>query len=232
MPELAVLLEQQGFCLVPGVADTGLIESLKRTLADADCARSERRGQTYGARNLLALAEVRAVAALPAVIFRLQPILGERFRAVRSIFFDKTAEANWPALWHQDLSLAVRERRELPGWSNWSVKRGIPHVQPPVETLDRMVTMRLHLDDCPVENGALRVIPRSHGKGLLGRDAIQAMAAGTVQTVTAKAGDGLFMRPLIVHGSPPAKVPGRRRVLHLEFAPANLLPPSLAWAEP
>ena len=38
------------------------------------------------------------------------------------------------------------------------------------------------------------------------------------------------MRPLLVHASSPATVPSRRRVVHLEFAAAEL-PSPLEWAE-
>jgi ectoine hydroxylase-related dioxygenase (phytanoyl-CoA dioxygenase family) len=177
------------------------------------------------------LAQVRATAALPTDAACLLPILDEDFRAVRGIFFDKTAGANWPVLWHQDLCLAVKERRDLKGWSNWSVKRGVTHVQPPPEILARMVTMRLHLDDCPIENGALRVVPGSHHEGLLSRTAIQKMTIGPGEAVIAKAGDAVFMRPLLLHASSAACRPSHRRVLHLEFAPSDLLPADLAWAE-
>jgi ectoine hydroxylase-related dioxygenase (phytanoyl-CoA dioxygenase family) len=231
MPDIATDLEQQGFCVVPNIADAPMITALKAVFEHADRARVERNGQTYGARNLLGLAEVRAAATLPTVTACLLPILQEGFSAVRGIFFDKTAGANWPVLWHQDMSLALRERRELPGWHNWSVKRGITHVQPPPEILARMITMRLHLDDCPAENGALRVITGSHRSGLLARTQIQAMTTGSAQTVTAKAGEAVFMRPLLLHASSATQTPHHRRVLHLEFAPAGLLPPGLAWAD-
>ena len=49
--------------------------------------------------------------------------------------------------WHQDLSIAVKERHEVAGFGPWSVKEGVP-VQPPVEILESMLTLRLHLDDC------------------------------------------------------------------------------------
>jgi hypothetical protein len=75
------------------------------------------------------------------------------------------------------------------------VKRGVTHVQPPAEILAQMITMRLHLDDCPAENGALRVIAGSHRSGLLARTQIQALTTGHAQTVTAKAGDAILMRP-------------------------------------
>jgi ectoine hydroxylase-related dioxygenase (phytanoyl-CoA dioxygenase family) len=44
------------------------------------------------------------------------------------------------------------------------------------------------------------------------------------------AGDALVMRPLLLHASSPARKPDHRRVIHLEFAPANLLPAGLSWA--
>jgi len=231
MPDIAANLERRGFCLVPKIATGDEISLLKAALAHSEIARAERHGQTYGARNLLHLAEVRAVAAHPKILACLQILVGSAFRTVRGLFFDKTESANWPVPWHQDLSLAVQERQELPGWSRWTVKRGVTHVQPPSEILSRMITMRLHLDDCPAENGALRVIPESHCWGVLGRDQIVTEGQRPSEIIAADAGDALFMRPLILHASSPARSPSHRRVLHLEFAPSDLLPKELAWAE-
>ncbi|MDB6072587.1 MAG: Phytanoyl-CoA dioxygenase, partial [Verrucomicrobiaceae bacterium] len=86
---------------------------------------------------------------------------------VRGILFDKTPDANWLVAWHQDLTVCVQERSEVEGHGPWSVKHGVPHVQPPVELLAEMVTLRLHLDLTHAGNGALRVIPRSHREGRL-----------------------------------------------------------------
>jgi len=231
MPDIAAELEERGFCLVQKIADDDEISRLKTALAQSEIARAERLGQTYGARNLLHVAAVRAAAANPKVTAYMQTLLGPAFQAVRGIFFDKTESANWPVPWHQDLSLAVRERRDLLGWSNWTVKRGVTHVQPPPEILSRMVGMRLHLDDCPSSNGPLRVISGSHRHGLLRRDEITVQAENPATPIIANAGDALFMRPLILHASSPALMPRHRRVLHLEFAPAGLLPCELDWAQ-
>ena len=38
----------------------------------------------------------------------------------------------------------------------------------------------------------------------------------------------MLMRPLLLHASSPAAVPGRRRVVHLEFA-AGPLPGGVEW---
>jgi hypothetical protein len=45
-------------------------------------------------------------------ILRLFP---EQLSPVRSILFDKTPEENWPVAWHQDLTIAVREKKEING---------------------------------------------------------------------------------------------------------------------
>ena len=230
MADFAMELETQGYCLVPAIADPAQIERLKTALARGQLARVERQGQTYGARNLLHLPEVRTFATDAKTTARLEVLLGQGFHLVRGLFFDKTPSANWPVAWHQDLSLAVRERRDWPGWANWTTKRGVIHTQPPPEILSRMVTMRLHLDDCPAGNGPLRVVPGSHRHGVLTRDQIQAKAK-LAQTILANSGDTLFMRPLILHASSPAQTPSHRRVLHLEFAPHDLLPKELRWAE-
>jgi ectoine hydroxylase-related dioxygenase (phytanoyl-CoA dioxygenase family) len=231
MPDIAEEVERLGFCLVPRLARDSLIEDVKAALNQCEIARAQRGGQTYGARNLLHLANVRAVTAEPKIVSCLQKLLGPAFLMVRGLFFDKMEGANWPVPWHQDLSLAVRDRCDLPGWSNWTVKRGVTHVQPPAEILRRMVTMRLHLDDCPAANGPLRLVPESHRRGVLGRDEIAVEVKKQAKTILASAGDALFMRPLILHASSPAQAPHHRRVLHLEFAPLDLLPPMLAWAE-
>ena len=104
---------------------------------------------------------------------------------VRAIYFDKSPEANWLVPWHQDLTVALRSRREVPGFGPWSVKDGVPHVQPPVERLEQMLTVRLHLDDADEGNGALRVLPGSHRSGRLSSTQIQALRAGQADVLCA-----------------------------------------------
>ena len=51
----------------------------------------------------------------------------------------------------------------------------------------------------------------------------------TVHICTAKAGDVLVMRPLLLHSSSPAMQPLHRRVIHTEYA-AIALPEGLEWS--
>ena len=154
-----------------------------------------------------------------------------RARPVRSILFDKTADSNWLVPWHQDLTIALAQAHERPGWGPWSVKRGVPHARPPAGVLESMITLRLHLDDCPMANGALRIVPGSHRLGVIAAADIAGLREARGEVVCeAAAGTVLFMRPLLLHASSKSTAPARRRVLHVEYAAMDL-PAPLRWAE-
>lgn len=226
------ILNRDGFVLVPGVLRGPEIDRLRSVLEQSPGpARARRAGRTFGARNLLDLGEVSNLAAGPSIRALVEPVVGRNAVAVRALFFDKTAEANWPVLWHQDLTIAVAERHDRDGWGPWSVKAGVPHVEPPPALLATMLTVRVHLDDCPADNGPLRVIPGSHALGRLSRADIKRLSETTrEQPIIAPTGSALLMRPLLLHASSPAKQPSRRRVIHIEFADADLLPAPIMWA--
>ena len=218
--------EASGFALVRGAIPEGVISELRNEftrLAESEGTPSVRNaaGRSETIARLAWSEEWRALLPDPSV------------SPVRSILFDKTPGHNWPVAWHQDLTIALAKRRETDGYRAWSIKDGVPHARPPADLLERMITLRLHLDDCPEENGALRVLPGSHRRGILDDRSIGKIVAVTEETVCAcRAGDALLMRPLLVHSSRRAEAPAHRRILHLEFAPREALAPGLAWFEP
>lgn len=191
-------------------------------------------GRRGGVRHALARsAALREVALAPAAEVA-RRLAGGEPRLVRAILFDKTPGSNWLVPWHQDTTIAVAERpaagAEPEGFGPWSVKDGVVHVRPPAWVLESMVTVRVHLDACGAENGPLRVIPGSHRGGLLGAAEIAERAArGPEAECVCDAGDAVVMRPLLLHASSKARSPGRRRVLHLEFA-TRPLPAGLRFA--
>jgi hypothetical protein len=224
-------LAADGFVVLNGFLDRFTIDSLIRAVESLDIdARSSRvrRGAAFARRNLLELEFVRELIRNPKII-ELMDTIAPGAIAVRAILFDKTASANWTVPWHQDRSIAVRERINVPGFGPWSAKAGVPHVQPPLEILHQMVTLRFHLDACGPNNGPLRVIPATHHK-ILSQEAIENLFASGEQAVcTTDAGGLLVMRPLILHASSPAIDPSHRRVVHIEFGPP-VLPAPLMWA--
>jgi ectoine hydroxylase-related dioxygenase (phytanoyl-CoA dioxygenase family) len=184
-----------------------------------------------GVRNLLQSSPlVAAVAKSDCASALLRALLDAKAFPVRSIFFDKTPEANWNVAWHQDLHIAVAERVEAPGYGPWSVKAGVPHVQPPPEVLSSMATIRIHLDDCDAANGALRVVPGSHAAGILARDEFNRWKEKPAVVAEVPKGGALVMSPLLLHSSSAAVNPSHRRVLHLEYASCEL-PAGLRWSE-
>jgi ectoine hydroxylase-related dioxygenase (phytanoyl-CoA dioxygenase family) len=213
-------IERDGFELAKGVFAGSQLLFLAAALGDPEGA---------GARGLLCVPEVRAFARSEAMMSLVTARLGPDAQPVRAIFFDKTPSSNWLVPWHQDVTIAVAGKVEAPGFGPWSVKHGIPHVQPPEALLAQMLAVRVHLDDCDASNGALRVIPGSHRRGRLEPDQISAAKAASEEVVCeAAAGDALLMRPLLLHASSKSVTDRRRRILHIEYC-SGRLPSGMTW---
>jgi len=221
-------LEHEGFGIVEHVLTEGevrrLIRAIDRTLAQNG------KSKGYGLRHLTkAVPEVAELAGSQGIRELVEPVLGAGAFVVQSLFFDKTPQANWNVAWHQDLMIAVEDKIDGPQYGPWSLKEGVWHVQPPVAVLQRMLIVRLHLDDCFEENGALRVLPGSHTGGFLSSEEIdECRSRGSEVTCSVARGGALIMRPLLLHASSRAKNPNHRRVIHLEFA-AEPRPGAVKW---
>jgi hypothetical protein len=160
---------------------------------------------------------------------RIRSLLPHNAVAVQCTLFDKSPTKNWLVALHQDLSIPVRDRVDGPECSGWSEKEGQLYVQPPVSVLERLVAVRVHIDDCPAESGALRVVPGSHTEGRVDLETAETLRLAHGETVVPVARGGtLVMRPLILHASSKATSPAPRRVLHFVFGPPTL-PSGLTW---
>jgi hypothetical protein len=227
-------LTNDGFAMLRGVLDA---EQVNRATAEWNAVTAQHAdnaallagetGPAYGARNVLDL--------WPGVValLRLQPLrealcetLGANAGVVRGLYFDKPPGHSWALPWHKDYSIAVREHRESAHFTKPTYKAGVPHVIAPQFLLDRMLTVRIHLDAMTDENGPLRVIPGSHRE-------YQQIDDSHPHAVTLHclAGDALLMRPLVTHASghsAPATL-AHRRIVHLECAADAELPDDLEW---
>src|ERR1700694_1016477 len=211
-------VQTHGYALIQRCGPEETIQALE-TAIDAD---------RHGTRNLLSNAIVRAIAGSDEVRRSVTSVLGDECFAVRGIFFNQNPKTNWRVTWHQDCVIAVREKFLIEGWGPWSSKADVIHVRPELAVLQQMLAIRIHLDDCGEENGPLRVIPGSHRDGFLSDAQIQKRSKENAVACAALRGDIILMRPLLLHSSPPATKPSNRRVVHLEFAAAEL-PHGAKW---
>jgi ectoine hydroxylase-related dioxygenase (phytanoyl-CoA dioxygenase family) len=226
-------LETNGFVVVEDLVNQQTVSKLReevRALENATDAVRQRKGVTFGIRNLLNLVpSIRNLVQQDPIRPFVLSLAGEKAKVVRGLFFDKSAGANWSVLWHQDLTIAVRQKRDVEGFGPWSEKAGVSHVQPPTSVLDNILALRIHLDDTDERNGALRVVPRSHSLGRISSRGIESITRSSNLTVCqVPAGGIVAMRPLLVHSSPACVDPHHRRVIHLEFS-GHALPHGLEW---
>lgn len=173
---------------------------------------------------------IQSLVQHPAIVSIAEEVLDDNARLVRALYFDKTPTRNWFVSWHQDKTVTLNQKLPLKGWRSWSYKEGVYHVQPPLEVLQKMITLRVHIDPSDRYNGCLKVIPGSHKQGILDPSEIQkTVNSSDVVNCEVSASDILLMRPHLLHCSPKAEKPSHRRVVHLEFS-AYDLPPNISWA--
>jgi ectoine hydroxylase-related dioxygenase (phytanoyl-CoA dioxygenase family) len=207
-------VEEHGFAIIPGVLTQDEVFRLLDDLAQITLRRTK-----AGVRHVLRYAPVANVAREPKLIEIARGILGSEAFPFRATLFDKSPNANWLVVWHQDTALPLRERRETRGWGPWSVKEGVIYAHAPESALRRVLALRVHLDDSTEDNGPLRVLPGSQAKGLLTDDEVHELSAkGSPVDCLFQEGGVLAMRPLLVHSSSKSHMQAARRVLHIEYA--------------
>jgi len=210
-------IEEHGFAVVPQVLSTRELIPILVSLADLEPPRGK-----AGIRHVVNHPTVKVVAQNPRLLEMAQAVLGSGAFPFRATLFDKTPEGNRLLSWHQDTALPVQDRTETPGWSTWQEKEGVLYAKAPASALEQVLALRLHLDDCTEQNGPLRVIPGTHGLGILSEAEIERHATydNPVDCVAAR-GSVVAMRPLVIHASSRSRSQAPVRVLHIEYAAAK-----------
>lgn len=154
---------------------------------------------------------------------------GHLAQPVRAILFDKSPANNWALGWHQDRTIAVAGKHDVDGFGPWSIKAGADHVEPPFEYVERMRSVRIHLDDVDENNAPLLIAVGSHRLGRIAESEINTVL-GQSKTAQchAKAGDIWLYVTSILHASASSSSETRRRVLQVDYADFDL-PLPLEW---
>jgi ectoine hydroxylase-related dioxygenase (phytanoyl-CoA dioxygenase family) len=227
-------LKQNGFVVLPKVVDASTLMDLTTALERPPVTDAVRlKGKIpFGIRNLLdVVPRTRQLAESDDLMSLARTALGPNAKLVRGLFLDKPPQANWKVAWHQDLTIAVAKRIEIEGFGPWTTKAAVTHVQPPIGVLEGMLALRVHLDDCDIWNGALKVMSGSHKRGRLSQGGISECIKTETPTVCeVPRGGVLLMKPLLLHSSSVSSRPFHRRVIHFEFSSGDL-PEGLSWYE-
>ena len=154
---------------------------------------------------------------------------GDDYFITKSIYFDKPEKSNWFVAYHQDLTISVIKKIPSQNFENWTTKQNQFAVQPPKQILENNFTIRIHIDKTTKENGALKVINKSHKKGICRIDMIE--IKNEIETVCeVEKGGIMIMKPLLFHASSKTTNNARRRVIHIEFSNQKL-PSKMEWSE-
>jgi len=207
-------VDREGFAILPDLLSYPETVQFAKELHESVKYRSR-----AGVRHALRYACVSALANDTRLLGIAREHLGDSAFPFRATLFDKSIEANWLVVWHQDTALPLRHRQDREGWGPWSVKQGVIYAHAPAKALEQVLALRVHLDDSKLDNGPLRILPGSHTLGVLSDDAIHRLAAqiSPVDCLVPQGGV-LALRPLLVHASSKSHTGSSRRVLHIEYA--------------
>ena len=209
-------IEETGFVTINDIFSDDEVEKILQLINQADTSRKTFRKSA----DLFAIRQF--LKEVPEIVefilndkFKLliQSLFGPDYFIVKSIYFDKPEHSNWFVSYHQDLTISVDRRLELDGYSKWTVKQDQFAVQPPLGILKNIYTVRIHLDDTDENNGALKVVPGSHLKGIYRAEDID-WSNETEHTCDVLKGAIMIMRPLLLHSSSRSTNNNKRRVIH------------------
>jgi hypothetical protein len=207
---------EEGHRIFEAVFSSFEMQQLLAALSTANLTRTK-----AGARHVLRVPAVRELASDIRMLDLAAGFLGPGAVPFRATLFNKSPGANWLVVWHQDTALPLQRRMESDEWGPWSTKADILYAHAPAWALQRVIALRVSLDDSSANNGPLRVLPDTHRAGLLSDAEIERLARDVEPAdCLAPSGGVIAMRPLTVHASSKATSDQPRRVLHIEYASA------------
>jgi hypothetical protein len=232
MDKFNTQIDNDGYAIIDSVYSQSEINRLVEIIEGADTSNETFRKSA----NLFAIRQfLNEIPGAVPIIFNnklhniVTSLFGEGYFVVKSIYFDKPEQSNWFVAYHQDLTISVDRRTDIEGFGPWTVKQNQFAVQPPLQVLENIYTIRIHLDNTDGDNGALKIIPGSHRKEIYRPETIDWSTEREVMCDISKGGI-MIMKPLLLHSSARTTNNTKRRVIHIEFSNIEL-PKGLQWAE-
>ena len=224
------LIADEGFTIIERIFTNEEIAAIVIRLENVDTSNEKFRktADFFAIRQFLAEVPVIDLIFNENLKIIIREIFGSNYFLVKSIYFDKPEQSNWFVSYHHDLTISVDRKVELENFGPWTTKQNQFAVQPPVEFLENIFTIRIHLDDTDEKNGALKILPGSHANGICRIE----NRNKTIHEQICKVNSGgiMIMKPLLFHSSSRSSSNKKRRVIHLEFCGLHL-PAEINWAE-
>lgn len=217
-------LENLGYSIVEDVCNDEEINRILRFIKEKEL--DKKFGIRYFLMNNEELLPLIFTENLKTLIQKISP----NAFVVKSIYFDKPPNANWIVNLHQDVTINVTGKTDDLNYTKWRKTKNRIAVQPPLEILQQMFTIRIHLDSCTRQNGALSVIPKSHLEEIIEMKNITTTLKAIAEICEVRRGGVLLMKPMILHSSKRSENQMNRRVIHIEFS-SNELPDNVDWLE-
>jgi ectoine hydroxylase-related dioxygenase (phytanoyl-CoA dioxygenase family) len=212
--------EENGYLVLPEVLSPQEVERLRRAVDDLE-ARAATVGETTdrfqfkvfesAGRRVQQIAEPHelggewlALARHPAILDRVEDLLGPNLQLYYSMGMLKAPREGFAAPWHQDFAFFPHGRTEI-------------------------LACMVAIDDATPENGCLRVVPGSHRMGILNHykdgkftgiyqgDTAAFDAPGGHALLPVRAGGLLLWHVMTLHGSAPNRSEHPRRAVVLEY---------------
>ncbi|MFV0201786.1 phytanoyl-CoA dioxygenase family protein [Empedobacter falsenii] len=225
-------IEELGFTTIENIYSTEEVQKIIETINQVDTSKDTFRKSN----DLFAIRQfLKEVPETQNLIFNenlqkvISELFGKNYFVIKSIYFDKPETSNWYVSYHQDLTISVDKKIELDNFKFWTTKQNQFAVQPPIEILENIYTIRIHLDDTDENNGALKVIEKSHLKKIYRPENFD-WKTEKETTCNVNKGGIMIMKPLTLHSSSRTTNNKKRRVIHIEFSDTNL-PKGLNWSE-
>jgi len=155
-------------------------------------------------------------------------ITQEKVQLVNAIFYAQSPQTNFYTKPHQTITITVKKRQPVQGFSGWSTREGITTVMSPAHILQNMFSVRICLNHTNQQNGGLQVIPGSHKKILTIQERNFLIDNTLPINIDAQQGDCQILKPLILKAYHNKKSHQNTPVIQLDFC-SKALPAPLSW---
>ena len=143
------------------------------------------------------------------------------YKPVSCHYFNKCKETNWMVPFHRDEYFLFDEKINHPHVTDWCYKEERLFGRIALGQLHRLIAVRLAIDPVDLDNGPLRVLPKSHL--YLGSEVPSTVGE---RSIIQNIGDALIMYPSLFHASSKSVTGRSRRILHYAFIDKNFFNPS------